>query len=178
MKLIGRSFISLAKSRYSCRIFYNKPVERDKIEKILQSGRVAPSARNSQPWSVYVIRENEMKNKIMSCYAKEWIKSAPIIFVICGNHANSWKRSDGKDHCDIDIGIFTDHLTLAASDLGLATCWICKFNAKKCADILNLPSHIEPMVLLPIGYPKDKVSFERHDGQRMSTIDFTHWEYF
>ncbi|MFC2137249.1 nitroreductase family protein [Bacteroidota bacterium] len=178
MKLLGKSFIKIAKGRYSSRIYYKKPIKREILEEILEAGRLAPSARNSQPWYVFVVQQEEMKNKITGCYSKEWIKTAPVILVVCGNHSKSWKRSDGKDHCDIDVSIFIDHLTLAATEYDLATCWICKFDVKKCAEILNLPKHVEPIALLPIGYPRDFVDFDRHREQRLSTIDFTSWEYF
>lgn len=174
----GRYFSKIARNRYSCRSFKIKPVEKKKIEEILHTARVAPSARNSQPWFVFVIREEKMKDEVSSCYSRNWLKGAPVLIVICGNHSKSWKRTDGKDHCDIDIGIFTDHITLAATDAGLATCWICKFDTKKCAEILNLPPHVEPMALLPLGYPRDKVNKKRHTTQRLTVGDITSWEHF
>jgi len=178
MKLIEKSFVKIAKSRYSSRVYYKKSIKKEILEEILETARLAPSARNSQPWYIFVVQQDEIHNKIAGCYSKQWIKTAPVILIICGNHSKSWKRSDGKDHCDIDVSIFTDHLTLAATEYGLATCWICKFDTKKCAEILNLPQHVEPIALLPIGYPRDIVNCDRHNTQRLSVIDFTSWEYF
>jgi nitroreductase len=78
------------------------------------------------------------------------------VIVVCGDHKTSWKRgNDGKDHADIDVAIATDHMTLRAAELGLGTCWVCNFDAEKVSKALNLPGHLEPAVLLPIGRPEE-----------------------
>ena len=159
-------FLNLAKSRYSCRHYSSKPIEKEQLIEVLEAGRVAPSAKNLQPWYFIVIDEPELLKNIKSCYQKEWIQSAPCIIVILGNHNISWHRDDGKDHCDIDVSIAIDHMTLAATNIGLATCWVCKFDAKKAAEILQLPEHIEPVALIPIGYPTDKTDINRHEKLR------------
>ena len=94
--------------------------------------------------------------------------------VICGDHSTSWKRpSDGKDHCDIDIAICTEHLCLAATQMGLGTCWVCNFDARQCADILSLPPHIEPIVIVPIGYAKEPRVPEK---SRKPLTEIIRWE--
>ncbi len=168
-------FIELAKNRYSSRKYKPIPVEKEKLSQVIEAGRIAPSAVNRQPWHFFVVTQNEMRKKIMACYQRDWIQSAPAIIVVCGDHSKSWTRDDGKDHCDIDIAITTDHLTLAATNLGLATCWVCKFDAKKCSRILQLDDNIEPMVLLPIGYPADSVDLQRHSTKRKPLDEITDW---
>ena len=69
-------------------------------------------------------------------------------------------------------------MTLAATDLGLATCWICNFDVKKCCDLFKLPDHIEPIVLLPIAYPNDTVDINRHVKQRKKLSEIIKWESF
>jgi len=96
------SFIDLARRRYSCRSYKNQDVPQDLIEKIIEAARVAPSAVNNQPWFFIVISEESLKKMVTSCYSRNWIESAPVIIVACGNHSQSWRRADGKDHCDID----------------------------------------------------------------------------
>jgi len=147
-------FLDIAKSRYSVRGYENKEVEKEKLLQILEAGRLAPSAVNYQPVHFIVITDMEQKKKIYETYPRGWLKEAPVIIVACGDHSVSWKRGDGKDHCDIDLAIAVDHMTLAAADLGLGTCWICAFDAEKCRKLLELPDNLEPMVLLPVGYPK------------------------
>ena len=147
------TFLELAKSRYSVRSYLPKPVEREKLDYILECGRIAPSAANYQPWIIYAVTDETMKAKIAETYPRKWFADAPVMLVFCGDHSIAWKRPDGKDHTDIDVAIMVDHVTLAAAEQGLGTCWICHFDAKKCAEILQLPVHLEPIVLLPVGYP-------------------------
>ncbi|MGW8314505.1 MAG: nitroreductase family protein [Bacteroidales bacterium] len=161
-----KDFLDLAKNRYSCRKYDSKIVEEVKLEKVLEAGRVAPSAVNFQPWHFYVIRGERHLQRLHPVYHREWFRTAPCVIVICGDHGQSWKRKDGKDHCDIDIGIVTDHMTLQATDLGLATCWVCNFDAAMTRKVLDLPDHLEPTVLLPLGYPLDRADADRHDEKR------------
>lgn len=148
-----KEFIELAKKRYSVRSYLDKPVEDEKLNYVLECGRIAPSAANLQPWLIYVIRDREMRMKIDKTYGREWIRHAPVLLVFCGDHSKAWKRADEKDHTDIDVSIIIDHITLAAAEQDLGTCWICNFDSAKCREILDLPDHIEPIAYLPLGYP-------------------------
>ncbi len=147
------NFLELAKARYSVRNYLDKPVEEEKLHYILECGRIAPSAANFQPWHIIVIRDTEMRKRMAVTYPRPFFLEAPVILVICGDHKLGWKRRDGKDHTDIDAAIITDHMTLAATEQGLGTCWICNFDTVQCRDILKLPDHIEPIALLTLGYP-------------------------
>lgn len=170
------SFLELAKRRYSVRKYRDKPIEEDKLMRVLEAGRIAPSATNAQPWRIYVITGRENLEKIWEAYPRPWIREAPVILVVCGDHSRSWKRSDGKDHSDIDVAIMSDHITLAAADEGLGTCWICAFDRDKCSEILKLEKNIEPAVMLPLGYPADEVDTERHATQRKPLDEIVKWE--
>lgn len=170
-------FKDLIRLRSSVRNFASKPVERELLELILDAGRMAPSAVNFQPWDFVVIREAENLKKITNCYHREWFKSAPAIIVVCGNHQEGWHRqSDGKDHTDIDVAIAVDHMTLQATELGLSTCWVCNFDPHLCSDILNLPQHIEPIVLLPVGYISDMEDTMKTIKKRKDLLQIVHWE--
>jgi len=171
-------FLELAKKRYSCRKYKDQPVEEEQLMQVLEATRLAPSAKNKQPWHFIIIQEEENLKKIKSCYKRDWIESAPLIIVACGDHKSAWRRSDGKDHTDIDMAISIDHLTLAATDIGLATCWVCKFDVMRCAEILQLPDGVEPVALIPIGYPADKVDTGRHNKARESLNDIVHKDQF
>jgi len=151
-----KTFLDLVKKRYSVRNYLDKPIEEEKLNYILECGRLAPSAANYQPWQILVIKEAILREKICSTYNRDWLRRAPVILVFCGDHQQGWKRSDGKDHVDIDVAILVDHITLAAAELDLGTCWICAFNAGKCSEILDLPGHLEPIAYLPVGYPSKK----------------------
>jgi len=168
------SFLELAKQRYSCRDYDPRPVEETKLEQVLEAGRVAPSAVNLQPWKFYVV-QGEALQKIHPVYHREWFRTAPCVIIICGDHQVAWKRkSDGKDHCDIDVAITTDHMTLQATELGLATCWICNFDPVATREVLQLPAHLEPVVILPLGYPRDKTNPGRHGEKRKPLSEIVH----
>jgi nitroreductase len=155
------------------RKFLDQPVEQEKINQVLEAGRIAPSAVNYQPWRFVVVREQPLKGAVCESYKSEWLGRAPVIIVVCGVHAESWIRADGKDHCDIDVAIATDHMTLAATELGLGTCWVCNFKRERLVQALSLPDGMEPVVLLPLGYPAAEPDLNRHDKQRKSLDEIT-----
>ena len=148
------NLLSLAQQRYAVRNYTSQPVPDDVLQYIVEVARMAPSAVNYQPWSFVVVREPQLLQQLHAVYHREWFNTAPCCIVVCGNHAESWHRgADGKDHCDIDIAIATEHMALAAAECGLGCCWVCNFDTDACARLLNLPPEVEPMVLLPVGYP-------------------------
>ncbi|NLM96653.1 MAG: nitroreductase [Halanaerobiaceae bacterium] len=169
------SFLELVKKRYSVRDYKDMAVEREKILQVLEAARYAPSACNIQPWHFIVLTDGEIKNRIAETYSRDWLRKAPVIIVACGDHSISWKRNDGKDHCDIDLGIVVEHMALAAADIGLGTCWICAFDAKKCHEILELPDNLEVVALLPLGYPVDKEIAEK---KRKSIEEIVSWNHY
>ncbi len=147
-------FLELANNRYSLRSYQDKEVEKEKILDIINAARLAPSAVNKQPLNYIVVTNEEEKQKIVDAYPRDWFKNAPVMVIICLDHSKTWKRpQDGKDHGDIDGGIAISNMTLAATELGLGTCIICHFDAKKLKKEFNLPSHVEAIALLSIGYP-------------------------
>ena len=94
--------------------------------------------------------------KVRKAYNREWFATAPVVLMLCAQTGKAWTRADGKNHADIDLAILADHLTLAAADMGLATCWVCNFDAEKCKQLFDLGDNEEPAVLIPIGYAADE----------------------
>jgi len=172
------SFLELAKKRFSCRKFQDKLIPKELLTQVLEAGRIAPSAKNRQPWHFIVIQEPEHLDKLSQVYAGEWLRTAPAVIAVCGDHREAWRRADGKIHTNIDAAIAIDHLTLQATDLGLGTCWICKFDVMKTVELLNLRDDIEPIALIPIGFPDEEANTERHNEQRKSLEEIVHWEKF
>lgn len=170
------NFLDIAKRRYSSRKYLDKPVEEEKLLKVLEAARIAPSAANKQPCVFYVVKEKENLKKVSEAYHREWLKDAPVIIVACADHNLAWKRSDKKDFSDVDLAIAIDHITLQATELGLATCWICNFDVSKCRSILDLPLHIEPIAIIPLAYPADSTDPERHKTMRKPLDKIIHWE--
>lgn len=165
-------FIDIVQARYSTRKYKESDVEKEKILQILEAGRNAPSAVNFQPWHFIVVKDKEIKSKITKAYPHKWFEKAPVIIVACGDHSSSWKRRDGKDHCDIDVAIAVDHMTLAAADLGIGTCWVCAFDSDLCHKMLDLPEYLEVIALLPMGYPLDD---SRPEKKRKSIDEIVSW---
>jgi nitroreductase len=151
------SFLELVQKRKSVRQFKKQMVEDEKLRLVLEAGRLAPSAANCQPWYFIVVKDTGLQERIAESYSPfnlAHYKSTPVIIVVCGDHQKSWHRDgDGKDYCDVDIAIAVDHMTLAAADMGLGTCWLCGFDPQRCSQALNLPQHIEPIAILNVGYP-------------------------
>ncbi len=169
------SFLELARKRFSTRKYLDKPVEEEKIQQVLEAARVAPSAHNYQPYSFVVVRDEELREKIAETYEYGWLKKAPVILVALGDHSRSWRRSDGKDHCDIDTAIAIDHLTLQAAELGLGTCWVCMFNTMQCHKILELPDYMEAVALIPLGYSAREGDADRHEEKRRPLPELARW---
>jgi len=173
------TFLDLAKQRFSARNYKPDHVSDEDLNYVLEAGRIAPSAVNYQPWQFIVIKEKENLEKVYGLYHREWFNTAPVVIILLADHNQSWKRaSNGKDHADVDVAIAADHITLAATEKGLGTCWICNFDKQKIIEFFNLPAHLEPIVILPLGYPVEKADIKRHSSKRKSIEEIVHWESF
>jgi nitroreductase len=151
------NLLELSKARYSCRNYQPTSVEQEKLDYIMECVRLAPSAVNRQPWLFHIVSNEEDKAKLHQCYGRDWFKTAPMYIVASILHDVEWVRSDGKPHGNIDIAIAVEHLCLAATEQGLATCWVCNFDAKLCKSELGLPENEEPAVIIPLGYAADEM---------------------
>jgi len=148
-------FFDLIQKRYSVRAYQKKPVEKDKLLKVLDAARLAPTAANRQPFRLIVVKTEGRETEMKRIYGREWFSQAPLIICACAIPSEGWTRGDGKNFCEVDATIALDHLILAAAALGLGTCWIAAFDPKATRDILGLPSDVEPVALTPLGYPAD-----------------------
>ena len=151
-------FLDLVKNRYSCRTYKPVNVEQEKLDYILECVRLAPSACNKQPWKFHIIRHEEEKAKMQQCYNRDWFKKAPMYILASVLHDEEWVRADGKQHGNIDIAIAVEHLCLAATEQGLATCWVCNFDVDSCKELFALPENEEPAVLIPLGYASNETT--------------------
>jgi nitroreductase len=141
--------------RKSVRNYLNKPVEEEKLLKVLEAARLAPSAGNRQEWRFIVVTGKSIREELSSRSTRHsFIGEAPIILVCC---------AEGTDHVmpcglhsfPIDLAIAIDHITLAAVEEGLGTCWIGGFDEAIVKDVLGIPDAIRVVELLPLGYPAD-----------------------
>lgn len=149
-------FSELIAKRYSVRAYKPEPVEDDKLQQVLQAACLAPTAANRQPFQIIVIHTAGREAELRRIYNRDWFVQAPLVLCACGIPAQGWVRRDGKSYCDVDVAIAMDHLILAATDLGLGTCWIAAFDPVAAREVLGLPADVEPIAFTPLGYPADR----------------------
>lgn len=167
------SFLDIVKARRSVRAYERRDVEEEKLMKVLEAGRLAPSACNFQPWVFIVIRKEENRRRLKTAYSKEWFLSAPVIIVVCCDRTKAWVRRDGRKYGDVDAAIAMDHMILQAAELGLGTCWIGAFDEAQARTVLNLPPHLDPVVMTPLGYPAEAPAAK----PRKAVDEVVQWEY-
>ncbi len=153
-------FWELIKQRKSYRNFSSQPVEPDKIYKVLDAARLAPSWQNRQCWRFIVVKDKETIKKIgqlrpLNYNINFFLRHVPAIIVACANPKDSGHRH-GIDYYLVDVSIAMEHLVLAATDLGLATCWIGAFDEQMIKDVLEIPKEIRVVALTPLGYAAEK----------------------
>lgn len=166
------NFKDLVQIRYSCRNYSPIAIDRSIIEQLLETAHFAPSATNAQPWRVFVLNTPESLAKVRRAYNREWFATAPVVLMLCAQTGKAWTRADGKNHADIDLAILADHLTFAAADMGLATCWVCNFDAAMLSKDFNLDADCKPVVLLPLGAPAiDDIP----EKKRKAISEFVEW---
>jgi nitroreductase len=147
------SFLELAEKRYSVRSYSNKEIEKDKLDKILKTGQLAPTAGNFQPQRIFVLQSKKALDKARR--VTPFCFNAPIVLLICSDNNVSWKAVDGHDSGPIDAAISITQMMLEAFDEGIGSCWVRGFDKNVLIDVFDLPSNLEPVALLPIGYPSD-----------------------
>ncbi|MBW4258357.1 nitroreductase family protein [Methanobacterium sp. YSL] len=149
-------FEDLIKERHSVRSYQSRPVEDEKLEKVLDAARLAPTAANKQPFRLIVVKTEGRKDELKRVYPADWFSQAPLVICACAVKSESWTRRDGRNYVDVDTTIAMDHLILAATNLGLGTCWIAAFDAEAARDVLKIPDEVEPLLFTPLGYPADE----------------------
>lgn len=149
-------FDRLIRERYSVRAYLPKPVEKERLRKVLEAAILAPTAANRQAFRLIVISTPGRQEELRKIYPKDWFIQAPYVVCACTLSSQSWVRKDGKNYGDIDVAIVMDHLILAAADQGLGTCWVGAFDPKAAREILGLPDDVEPVAFTPLGYPADR----------------------
>ncbi len=147
-----KDFITLIEERQSVRSYTERKVEKDKIDLILEAGRLAPTGCNRQGERLIVVTSEEGMEKVGKA-GKTY--GAPVAIVVCMKKDGSWTRPlDGKNLLDIDASIVTDHMMLEAVDLGLGSCWVCNFNPDVLREELGIEDDLVPVNILLVGYRK------------------------
>lgn len=170
-------FLELAKERYSCRSFLDKKVEMEKLEKVLEAGRLAPTGRNNQPQRILVLQDKQELEKLKECTVYGW--NAPAIMIVCYDREVSWKRkADGADGGIVDASIVTTHMMLEIANLGLGTTWIGSFDPEKVREVYRIPDSYEVVALLPVGYPSEEAKPSDNHDKRLPLEETVYWDFF
>ncbi len=141
--------------RTSVRAYRSDPVEPDKLRRVLDAARLAPSGKNGQPWTFVVVTDRETKLRLVpACKGQSFIAEAPVVVAACGREDMAYQKMGGYwNSLPVDIGIAFEHLMLAASAEGLGTCWIGAFLEEEVRAVLGVPDDQKIVALTPIGYP-------------------------
>jgi nitroreductase len=167
-------FIELINKRYSVRAYKSTPVAQKKLSIVLNAARLAPTASNRQPFQIIIIHTKGKEKELLSIYPREWFVQAPIVICVCGLPASAWIRKDSKTYLDVDIAIVMDYIVLAATDIGLGTCFIAAFDELNTRKVLILPDEVVPILLTPLGYPKDLPGIKKREAIE-ALVRYEHW---
>lgn len=149
------NFLELSKQRYSARNYSSDIIEQEKLDYILECARFAPSAVNYQPWHFFIVKSDKQKRLIQQSYPREWFAEAPLYIVVCAESSVAWvRKTDNKNHSDIDAAITTEHICLAATEQGLGSCWVCNFDSDTLKENLHLSPNEYPVAIISLGYVK------------------------
>ena len=148
-------FLELVKDRYSVRSFKKDPIEKEKLDAIIEAGRVAPTACNNQPQKIYIVKSEDKLKKLSEVC--RFTFGAPTVLVIAYDKDRDWKNKlmPGYGSGETDAAIVCTHMMLAAWELGIGSCWVGYFNSADVSRVLELPENIVVTAMLPMGYPAD-----------------------
>ncbi len=161
--------------RYSCRTYEDRAIEPEKLDRVLDAARLAPSARNFQDWRFVVVRDAATRAKLVAAANdQEFVGTAPAVIVACSN--SDYVMRCGQAIGPIDIAIALEHIALQATAQGLATCWIGSFFPDKVRAILGIPKDIQVIELMPIGYPAGKCPARKREPLD-KIVSYDKWEF-
>lgn len=150
-------YMTLSQQRYSVRKYQDRPVEDEKLAKVLEAGRIAPTAANKQPQKIYVLKSPEAMEKARSF--TRMMYNAPLALLVCYDDTLSWKADrfgePGYDGGEVYAAIVTSAMMMEATELGLGTLWVRGFSAPEAAKAFELPENIHPICFLLLGYAAD-----------------------
>ncbi len=163
------------KTRKSIRAFIDKPVEEEKLNKVIEAGRLAPSASNRQEWRFIIVRDPDLRQGLASAArGQTFVGEAPVVIVACAETDNH-VMTCGQLCYPIDVAIALDHMSLAAVDFGLGGCWIGAFDEEKVKTLLGIPEEVRVVELMPIGYASDPSIREKNRLSVREIVKYERW---
>ncbi|MEM3627853.1 MAG: nitroreductase family protein [Candidatus Bathyarchaeia archaeon] len=147
------------KGRRSIRAFKSQDIAEETVNKLIEAACWAPSAGNIQPWEFIIVRNSEIKQKLVeAALGQEFIAEAPVVIVVCANEERSARGYGlrGKTlYCIQDTAAAIQNIHLTAYSLGLGTCWIGAFREEEARKALKIPNGVRPVAIIPVGYPDE-----------------------
>ena len=164
-------FYDLIRRRESVRNYDpNRPIDDIVLNRILNAGRLAPSADNRQPWTFLLVSSKEKLEEVRPCYKKTWFQQAPHILIIIGDKTKSWVRSDdGYNSIETDLAIVMDHIILAAEYENIGTCWIEAYDPKILSDAISLKENEVVFSITPLGYQNKR--YQKHGRKKRKQLE-------
>ena len=157
------NFEDVVKTRTAVRKFKDEKIRKEELDKILELGRLAPTAKNLQPQKIFVVESVDGLNKIDLCSPCRY--GAPVVLLICSDKSVAFSK-EGHSTYEMDASIVATFLMLAATSLNIGSIWVEMFDSKRIKELFNLDSNIEPICLIPIGYKKDDYLFSMNHNVR------------
>ena len=146
--------------RHSVRAYEDRPVPEEKLNRVLEAARLAPSASNMQPRKFVVVRDDRRRQELArAANGQSFVGEAPVVIAAVATEPEATMMC-GVPRYAVDVAIAVDHMTLAAVDEGLGTCWIGAFSQEKVRQILNIPDRYRVVALLPLGFPRWEASMK------------------
>ena len=139
-------------TRRSVRAYKTQDIDEEKLNKILEAGRLAPSASNAQQWKFIVVKDPETRIRLAQAASQQaFVGEAPVIIVACATRQSM--MSCGQPRHTVDLSIAMSFMILEATELGLGTCWIGAFHESEVKSILGIPESVRVVAITPLGYP-------------------------
>lgn len=141
--------INAIRSRRSIRKYQRKPIPKDVMEELLDAGRLAPSANNLQRWSMVVVTDETVRERLVPYAGGQKFVAEAAAFLV-------GVTEPGAYYSVVDMTIALDHISLRAVELGLGTCWIGDFEGEKVKEVLGIPPEREVAICMTLGYPANE----------------------
>ncbi len=162
--------------RKSARSYEATPVSKETLGVVLEAGRLAPSAKNIQPWHFIVVTDKNRRKALSKGVYAKFLGEVPAVIVLCGDQEAS------PDWYVVDVALAGENMVLAATNEGLGTCWVGSFDEKDIQNQLGIPANMRVVALMAVGYAKEKESIARRIlslVQRRKTLtEITSWEMY
>ncbi len=163
------------RQRRSIRQYSSKPVEKDKLDKVLEAARLAPSAGNNQEWKFIIVTDRTMREKLAIAAGNQmFVKGAPVIIVACGLLPDR-RMSCGQYRYTVDLSIAVSFMILEACEQGLGTCWLGHFDEEEVKVLLGIPAQARVVAMTPLGYPAESPN-QRYRKSIEDIICYEHYK--